>query len=90
MTTAEAEPTIFVMSVVFTADSCYKAIVRTLEDHRFIVAVLVMFPGAVIASVARVGTNSTLKTVDMVLFAVAVYTFSRVSRIFRKDQRNRL
>lgn len=75
MTTAEAKPPIFVMSAVYTADPCYKTIVRTLEDYRFVVAVRIIFPGTVTASVIGVGTKFTLKTVNTVLFAVAVYTF---------------
>ena len=63
------------MSAVFAADSCYKAIVRTLEDHRPVVAVSEMFSGTVTASVTWVGTNFTFKTVNTVFFAISVYTF---------------
>jgi len=72
MTATEVKPSVTMGSTVLTSDSCDKAIVGTLEIHRFVIVIHVMAVPCTVAVLIRNGTISTQNIVDTVFLAISV------------------
>ena len=65
-------PSVTMMCIVHTSDSCNKAIVETLVIHSCVIVIHVMTAPSTVAIVIRNGTVSTLKIVNAIFFAIPV------------------